>query len=447
MRQVTRLFAAIASSSALILTTAMPAGADPRGREDQWWFSAWAIEEKVWPINKGAGVTVAVIDNGVNGRIPDLRGALVPGTDVRWTGGDGQIAPTSDLYDSPGTGMAGLISSQGTGTGYMGIAPEAKIMPVASDFSVWDKAIRVAVDHGAKVISLSQGFAAHDGCRPTLQQAISYAVERDVVVVASAGNEGGQANKPLEPGDCIGVLTVGAVDHQRTPWAKTQRQPYISVAAPGVAVNTLRADGEIIDNVSGTSQAGALTAAVAALIRSKYPQMPARQVVQRILTTAKDVGPQGKDDMSGYGVVIPHDALTAQVPPTAPNPVFAAYDQWAKTHTGPASATPAIETSGPAADKTAEQAARNTKLLIAGLCTATVLGGLLIIIIGLRSKRRNAGTAPTGRLQQGPPAGAGPLPGLSGPSGPPPGQQGGQAYAPLPGKDGPGSSGGRGTPS
>ncbi len=248
------------------------------------------------------------------------------------TGGDGQIAPTSDLEDSHGTGMAGLIASQGTGTGYVGVAPEAKIMSVESDFSVWDKAIRYATDHGAKVISMSQGFAGVHGCRPNVQQAISYALERDVVVVASAGNDGSQANRPEEPGDCIGVLTVGALDHKKVPWAQTQRQSYVSVAAPGVAVNALRADGEVIDNVSGTSQAAALTAAVVALVRSKYPKMPAREVVQRIIGTSKDVGPQGKDNMTGYGVVIPHGALTAKVPQSAPNPVFAAYDKWAKAH-------------------------------------------------------------------------------------------------------------------
>lgn len=438
MRRMTRLFATVAASSALILTTAVPAGAAPPGREDQWWFSAWAIEQKVWPISKGAGVTVAVIDNGVNGRLPDLQGVLVPGTDVTPAGGDGQIPPTSDLEDSHGTGMAGLIASQGTGTGYVGVAPAAKIMSVKSDFSVWDKAIRYAADHGAKVISISQAFAAHDGCRPQVQEAISYAIQKDVVVVAGAGNDGDAANESMEPANCAGALAVGAVDNQKRPWAGSERQPYVAVAAPGYAVNALRADGKVATNLAGTSQATALTSAVAALMRSEFPKMSAREVVQRLINTTKDVGPPGKDDISGYGVVIPHGALTAKVPQSAPNPVFAAYDKWAKAHGGQVGATPSAKNSETPTDKSSEQAARNTKILIIGLCTAAVLGALLIIFFALRSKRKASVRAPAGGPQYGPPAGSGPPPGWGGPPGPPPGQQGGQSHVPPQGQGGPG---------
>ena len=206
MRRMARLFAAMTAGSALVLTTAMPAVAAPRGREDQWWFSAWAVEGKVWPISKGAGVTVAVVDNGVNGQVPDLRGVMVPGADALTGGGDGQIGPTSNVDDSHGTGMAGLIAAQGTGTGYVGVAPEAKIMSLKSNLTVWDKAIRFATDHGAKVISISQAFAAVRGCRPEVQQAISYALQRDVVVVAGAGNNGAAGNESMEPANCAGAL-------------------------------------------------------------------------------------------------------------------------------------------------------------------------------------------------------------------------------------------------
>ncbi|WP_187438303.1 S8 family serine peptidase [Actinomadura decatromicini] len=406
----------MAAASALVLSTAMPAVATPRGRDDQWWFSAWAIEKETWPISKGAGVTVAVIDNGVNGRIPDLQGVLVPGIDqTTFKGGDGQIAPTSDVDGSHGTAMAGLIASRGTGTGYVGVAPEAKIMSVKSSLTVWDKGIRFAVDHGAKVISISQGFATQRGCGPELQQAVSYALQRDVVVVASAGNDGDESNDSEEPGDCIGVLTVGAVDNKKTPWVSTQRKPYVSVAAPGVGVNALRADGTLLDNVSGTSQAAALTAAVVTLVRSKYPQMSAREVVQRIINTAVDAGPRGKDDLTGYGVVIPHAALTATVPKSAPNPVFAAYDRWMRSNPVQPSAVPSVRQPKTAAEKDSDQAARNTQLLIVGLVVAGLLGAVFVVFLVVRGRRRAGGVASVGGPQQ-----YGPPPGWGGAAGPPP---------------------------
>ncbi|TDD32534.1 hypothetical protein E1287_22375 [Actinomadura sp. KC06] len=443
------MLAAMAASSALVLTTAMPAAAAPRGREDQWWFSAWAIEKKVWPISKGAGVTVAVIDTGVNGKIPDLRGVLVPGTDLTsMSGGDGQIGPTSDMEDSHGTAMAGLIASQGAGTGYVGVAPEAKIMSVKANLTVWHNAIRYATDHGAKVISISQGFPAVNGCRPHIQEAISYALQRDVIILAGAGNEGDRRNPSMEPANCAGVLAVGAVNNQKVPWVGSERQPYVSVAAPGTSVNALFADGRVATNVSGTSQATALASAVVAILRSKHPQMSAREVVQRIINTAQDVGPPGRDSLSGEGVVIPHAALTAEVPKSAPNPVFAAYDRWAKANPGQAGAVPPVKRSKTAAEKAAdessEQAARNTRYLIIGLVVAGVLGVLVLIFIVLRSRKKvtsAVGLGPVGGAQQyGPPPGAGPPPGWGGPAGPPPppGQQGGQAQMPP---QGPGGAG------
>ena len=438
VRRKMRLLATVAASSALIITTALPVGAAPRGREDQWWFSAWAIESKVWPISKGSGVTVAVLDSGVNGRLPDLQGVLVPGTDlVTMGGGDGQIGPTSDMDDSHGTGMASLIAAQGTGTGYVGVAPEAKVLSVTSNQIVWPKAIRFAVDHGAKVINISQGQAAVKGCNPELQNAVSYAVQRDAVVVASAGNEGDQTNLPNEPANCPGVLAVGAVDNQKRPWAGSERQPYVAVAAPGDDVNALFADGRVGTGLAGTSQATALTSAVVALIRSKYPQMSAREVVQRVINTSSDVGPPGRDNMTGYGVVIPHAALTAKVSKAAPNPVFAAYDRWVKTHPVQPSGVPTVQKSKSAADRAAEesrdQAARNTRLLVIGLVVAAVVGVLLVVFVLVRSRTkggRGVAVGPAGPQQYGPPPGWG-----GGP--PPPGQQGGQPYVPP---NGPGGS-------
>ncbi|MEV5824946.1 S8 family serine peptidase [Spirillospora sp. NPDC052242] len=437
---MTRWLAGIGASSLLVLTSATPAGAVPGPRNDQWWFKAWEIQTKAWPITQGSGVTVAVIDDGVNGQLPDLRGAVVPGTNTVTGNGNGQIGNTSVLEDSHGTAMAALIAAQGAGSGYVGVAPQAKIMPILSDYRSWDKAIRYAADNGAKVINMSQGFSVGNQCRAETQQAIAYALERDVVVVASAGNTGDQANRPEEPANCAGVLAVGAVDNQKTPWTSTQRQPYVAVAAPGFPVNSLRADGQVVDRLAGTSQAAALTSGAVALVRSKFPQMPAREVVQRVIGTAKDAGPPGKDNMTGNGVVIPAAALTAQVPKNAPNPVFAAYDQWKQANPN---AVQGGQQGGQAAEKkdvppseqtkAADSADRNTIILVS-VVGAVVLVVALVLFFVLRKNKKKAppmGPGPGGGF--GPPGGQqGPPPGWGGQQPPAPqgGPQGGPQYMP-----------------
>ncbi len=308
--------------------------------------------------------------------------------------------------------MAALIASNGSGTGYVGVAPEAKIMSVASNLINWDKAIRFAADHGAKVINISQAFAAHNGCRPEMQQAISYALQKDIVVVAGAGNSGDESNPSMEPANCAGVLAVGAVDNQKRAWEQTERQPYVAVAAPGSRVNTVLANGEVTDCVSGTSQASALTSAVVALMRSKDPQMPAREVVQRLVTTTKDAGPPGKDQLTGYGVIIPAAALTAKVPQSAPNPVFAAYDKWVQANpqaapTGKPSATKVPKSE---ATKKADQADRMFLYLliaVAAVAAVVVIGGIVVFVLSRRRRTRGPGQGPPQGGASGPPPGLG----------------------------------------
>ncbi|GGV19868.1 hypothetical protein GCM10010182_47050 [Actinomadura cremea] len=435
---MTRWLAGIGASSLLVLTSATPAGAVPGPRNDQWWFKAWEIQTKVWPITKGSGVTVAVIDNGVNGQLPDLQGALVPGTEIAQGGGNkGLVGPTSDVEDSHGTGMAGLIASQGTGTGYVGIAPEAKVMPIAANLTNWSQAIRYGVDNGAKVINLSQAFSANGGCRPETQQAIAYALEKDVVVVAGTGNDGNTSNKSMEPANCAGVLAVGAVDNQKRAWEGTQRQPYVDVAAPGFLVNSLLADGTVAQRMVGTSQSTALTSAVVALMRSKYPQMPGREVVQRLLNTTKDAGPPGKDNQTGLGVIIPVDALNAQVPKSAPNSVYADYDKWKQANPnavqgGQQGGQKAEKKDVPPSEQTkaADNANRNTMILLGVVGAVVIVGGLVVFLVIRKSKKKAPPTGPGSGFgpqggQQGPP------PGWGGQQAPPLPQQG-QQYGPPP---------------
>ncbi|MFD0691565.1 S8 family serine peptidase [Actinomadura fibrosa] len=390
MRRLLRAAAATAAVG-LALAPVVPADAAvPGPGPNQWWFASWSIQKEVWPVTKGKGVTVAIVDTGVNAQLPDLKPAVVPGGDVTGKGGDGR--EDFDTHDNGhGTGMASLIASQGTRTGFVGIAPEAKILPITSpsvNGPYTGKAIRFAVDHGAKVVNLSQGSGGADAypnqCPPELLEAIKYAAEKDVVLVASAGNDGNVDNKPNYPGSCPGVLAVGALARDGKPWASTQRQSYVTVGAPGADVGWINKAGHAYDSGAGTSQASALTAGAAALLRSHDPKMTARQVVQRLTNTAKDFGAPGKDDQLGYGVISIPRALKQSVPANAPNPVYERLDKVAgTTKTGGGSST------APSASK--DDSGSGGLLLIGGIVVVVILvgGGIFLLL-----RRRSSSSAP-----------------------------------------------------
>jgi Subtilase family len=337
-----RAAAAATLAAALTATTPSPSVAafDARPLPQEWWFTTWDIQSKVWPITRGEGVTVGVVDTCVQASLPELRGAVLPGVEYGLPDAelrDGHIVnkppvPVGDGREdtepssSHGTAMAQLIAARGRGSGYVGVAPGAKILPVAiTSIGQIGDGIRYAVDHGAKVINVSTVGSGQ--CEPRMQAAIAHAIEHDVVVVASAGNDGNGDNNPEEPASCPGVLSVGAVDFKLRPWVKTQRQPYVTVAAPGVDVSSINVYQELVI-ADGTSSAAALTTAAVALVRAKYPDMPAREVVQRIVASARDVGEPGMDLQSGYGIARPWHALVDKVPSDSPNPPFDSYAAW-----------------------------------------------------------------------------------------------------------------------
>lgn len=294
--------------------------------------------------------------------------------------------------------MASLIAAQGTGTGFVGVAPRARILPVVSrSGEAYTKGIRFAVDHGAKVINLSQGVPW--ACPEDLQQAVSYAIEHDVVVLAGAGNTGDSPNASMYPANCIGVLAVGAVDYKFNPWVRTQRQPYVTVAAPGVKVGSVIKDGKYHSSNGGTSGATALTSAAVALLRSKFPQMSAREVVQRIIASARDVGPAGKDNQSGYGLIRPSHALSDNVPKSAPNPVFDAYDTWAAAN-GKGSSTVKPTSGSKGTDW------GNVALVGIGMAVAPIT--LVVLLIVRRNNRRRRQFSPWDSRRESPRRSVGP---------------------------------------
>ncbi|TDD65178.1 hypothetical protein E1293_40605 [Actinomadura darangshiensis] len=303
-----------------------PVNAAPSPRSEEWWFGAWQVEEKVWPLTQGKGVTVAVIDDGVQTRLPELQGVVLKGMAFAGeSAGDGRTDEDSK-NGGHGTAMAALIAAQGRGSGMVGIAPDSRIIPIIAAGLDVPRSIRYAVDHGAKVINISGGNDALT-CPDGVQKAVAYAIEHDVITIAAAGNDGDAADSGIFPANCQGVLTVGAVDADLKPWIKSTPGHNVMVAAPGVAVGSIGKWGTFGWNDNGTSQATALTSGVVALMRSRFPDMSGRETVQRLLATAKDIPPGGWDKKTGYGAVIPYRALTAQIPRTSPNPVYERLDQ------------------------------------------------------------------------------------------------------------------------
>ncbi|WP_345444550.1 S8 family serine peptidase [Actinoallomurus vinaceus] len=377
-----------------------PAEATPGPHPEEWWFDSFAIQSIVWPLTKGAGVTVAVLDTGVNADLPEFNGVVLPGADFNGTGTDGRR--DVDPESGHGTGMASLIAAQGGGpSNWVGIAPEARILPVVDRESSPDteaRSIRYAVDHGAKVVSMSHAdiATAYPGhCPPQVLDAVAYAAKKDAVLVAAAGNDGDGGNDPQYPAACPGVVAVGAYDHLGNPWQKTQRQDYVTVAGPGVDVGALGKDGRLYHHGYGSSQATALVAGAVALIRSKFPDESARRIVQRITATVTDVGPSGKDDQTGYGALSLRNALRASVPTTAPNPVYERLDKALAAQ----GKSPGAGTSTPVVSHKKGSSSLSTVLTFFGVFAIIILG--IVIATVIKSRRRPPSPPAQGTFSSG----------------------------------------------
>ncbi|WP_434090336.1 type VII secretion-associated serine protease mycosin [Micromonospora avicenniae] len=282
-----------------------------RIRVDQWHLRYLNAQE-AHRISRGERIVVAVIDTGVAPH-PDLRDNLLTGIDLV---SDHPKNGQSD-QNGHGTGMAGVIAAHGQGKlGALGVAPKAKILPIAfaskdneGEIDDLARAIEFAVANGATVISISSG----GGQSHSLARAIDAALAANVVIVAAAGNR--PNDRVVEyPALYDGVISVGGVDRAGNHAAVSVIGPKIDVVAPAVDIYSTSIDGKYRKG-TGTSDATAIVAGAVALIRSKYPYLPAREVVHRLTATAIDKGPPGRDDEYGYGVIDIVAALTADVPP------------------------------------------------------------------------------------------------------------------------------------
>ncbi|MCT9079469.1 S8 family serine peptidase [Streptomyces fulvoviolaceus] len=393
----------MALTGALLLTSAPIASAD-EVRDAQWPLTVYAAD-KVWENSEGAGVTVAVIDSGVDASHADLVGQVLPGKDFSGAGN-----PHKD-NDGHGTGMASLIAGHGHGvndsSGVMGLAPKAKILPVriwstkeSLEPGNWAEAVRYAVEQGASVINLSlNDDAAYPGSK--VAKAIEYAQANDVVVVAGAGNDAGAVNYPAA---LPGVVAVSAVDKGLNFWPKSNTGN-VTVAAPGVetpqADPTTRSGYAVADGTSGST---AYVSAIVALLRSKYPDLSAGQIINRLVKSASFLNNTGKtapDKELGYGIARPGSALTMDIPKGSKEGPLAQ----ASSSASPSSGTASNDNDSTSAAKKKKKSSSGSTLLIAGIAAGVVVIAILFVVI--RSRRNRGGGGPRSGGGGNPPYGTG----------------------------------------
>jgi subtilisin family serine protease len=276
--------------------------------DDPYWEDQWYLPNiespPAWDKSRGTGVIIGLIDSGVDLDHEDLADNILPdGRDF----GDGDDDPGDEL--GHGTQVCGVIAAiQNNGIGISGIAPESMILPLkvnrGSSGTVQADAVAEAIvyaaDYGAQIVNLSLGW---DDWEPQIIiDAIAYAVERGVLLVAAAGNDYGPVFFPAKQED---VIAVSATDENNEKVIHYASGPEVELVAPGVGMRTTRINGSYTTS-SGTSFASPLVSGVAALLLSQYPYLTGMQIRTYLQMRADDLGDEGRDDEFGYGKV---DAL------------------------------------------------------------------------------------------------------------------------------------------
>lgn len=277
--------------------------------DDPYFGNQWHLSKigapAAWDMATGSGITIAILDGGVNGAHPDLASRMVPG----WNFYDNN-SNTSDTTGH-GTKVAGTAAAIGNNTlGVAGAAWSAKIMPMRiSDpngsltyYSIVANSITWAADHGARVANISF-VVSHVA---TIQSAAQYMQNKGGVVVSSAGNQG-----VLQSGtNSSTMLTVAATDQNDARASWSNYGPIVDVTAPGVGIYTTTSSGGYAA-VNGTSFSSPLTAGVVALMLSANPSLQPSQVESLLKSTAVDLGAVGRDDYYGSGRINAAAAVAA----------------------------------------------------------------------------------------------------------------------------------------
>jgi Subtilase family len=341
---------------AFVAAASSPALAD-QARRNEWWLRTLHVTN-AWETTRGSGVTIAVLDTGVNPAQADLTGSVITGPDYTNSG----RTAGGQFWGIHGTEVASLIAGHGHGSGQangiIGVAPAARVLSVrvtleSNDPQLTNQAIaaglpgaiargiRWAVRHGASVIDLpldpvTTSGAPGSGGSPAEQAAVAYALAKHVVVVGPAG-DGSTSGDPVNfPASYHGVIAVGAFDRHFVKAPFSSHRPYVTLTGPGAGVAAASPSGSY-PQLNSTSAASAVVAGIVALIRAQFPALTPAQITRALTTSTKYHPPGGRADGSGFGTVDAARALIAaagiaeavskpgasgsssgQAPPTAP---------------------------------------------------------------------------------------------------------------------------------
>ncbi|MFD9728037.1 type VII secretion-associated serine protease mycosin [Streptomyces sp. NPDC059072] len=366
-------------------------------RSQQWHLDAMKADE-IWKISTGKGITVAVIDTGVN-QIPELEGQVLPGKTFAVDGAE--VGRDNDYYGH-GTTMAGVIAGTGkhpSGDGAYGLAPGVKILPIRvpdtledADTPAMVAAIRYAADSDAKVINISMGRPSKPEQDEGRAAAVKYALSKGKLLFAAVGNYGDSTNELAYPAGTPGVVGVGAVDAKGEPTKESMHGPQVDVAAPGIDIVTSCKGKTGLCKSHGTSDASALASASAALLWSAHPDWTNNQVLRVLLNTAgKPVDGSQRNDYVGYGIVRPRVALQNPGDPgpadVYPLPDLAAATSGSKTPSGsPDAKAPSSTASAPTAKADEKKDGSLLPWIGLGLGACLLIGGAVTAVVVRRNR-------------------------------------------------------------
>jgi subtilisin family serine protease len=327
-------FSAVAAAVAAILL--LSGGSAPVAvhtdyiRSGEYWLDQYGIRS-AWSTTEGKGITIAVIDTGVDGSVSDLSGAVTGGVDYSGQGAsDGEKPVGASGERNHGTMVASLAAGRGTsgGAGLIGVAPQANILSISIGFGAAAtnsdeqiaEAVTWAVDHGANIINMSL-------TRNTLawpeswDKAFLYAMQHNVVIVAAAGNRGSGTSEVGAPATMPGVLTVAGVDRNENASVNASAQGItIGVSAPSEQLLGAVPGGSYVQ-WEGTSGATPIVAGVVALVMASHPGITGANAINRVVATATDRGAKGVDAIYGYGLINATAAVRNPVPSVKANPM------------------------------------------------------------------------------------------------------------------------------
>jgi hypothetical protein len=373
-----------------------------------------------WPVSRGAGITVAVLSDGVDTTHPDLTGPrFITGPDYTGTG-----QSSGKYFGTVGTGEAGLIAAHGFGVqgqnGIIGAAPLANVLSVRVTLPPGDplltrsavaaglpgaiaKGIRYAVSHGATVIDLpldpgqagtsgTGGATAAAGGSTAEAAAVKYALSKNVVLVAPAGDDNLTTDAPNYPAAYPGVIAVGAFNKAfvKAPWTSHQR--YVTLTAAGAGMTVATNTGGF-RTAGSTAYASAVVTGIVAMIQGRFPGISVAQVRHALIKGTAFKRPGGRADGSGFGTVNANKALMAAAKElTSPGSTAGAQVTQAATPAAPVAAT---------SGQSLVHSIIRSGIIAGGLLVVLLLFIVLYVISGRRREARRRAAAPPGWSRQG----------------------------------------------